>query len=508
MTNKVSIDENLISLAGKYSQFIHGEFQQGLGKVFPVINPSTESSVVEITGASVDQVESAINSANEAYLSGVWSGKSPQERVSILKQFCAALQSQEQDVLDTLVLESGAPRGNGKAIGSALQYAQVFHPLYQAQGILDLYLTLPEIKENPLPLSERISPMGTVVQSLRRYVPVGVVAAIAAYNFPMLTAIWKVLPALVTGNTVVLRPSPLTPITSLAIAKAAAAAGLPPGVLNVVMEEGLEGGKLLTTHPKVNMIAFTGSSAVGKSVMMQAAETMKRLQLELGGKSAQIFLPDAIEQAKGAALSVCTAHAGQGCVLGTRIFVPEENKQEVMEGMKAALESVVIGDTQDEATTMGPVISAAQVAKCEHFVAAAVEAGGRVVAGGKRPAHLEKGYFFEPTIIDAPDNKNPAAQEEIFGPVVTVIGYRDIDHAVEMANDSIYGLSGYVFGKDRNASLQVAMRLRTGAVNVNGGLLSCHVSSGGHGLSGIGRERGEEGLRIYQEMTCLNIGAV
>ncbi|MET0378224.1 MAG: aldehyde dehydrogenase family protein, partial [Spongiibacteraceae bacterium] len=232
---------------------------------------------------------------------------------------------------------------------------------------------------------------------------------------------------------------------------------------------------------------------------------IKRLQLELGGKSAQIFLPDRLEAARFAALSVCLAHAGQGCVLGTRVLVPAAQKQDVLAQMASSLEGLVIGDPADPKTQIGPVITAAQRDRCERYVAAAVAAGARVVAGGKRPAHLPNGFYFEPTILDVPDNSNPAAKDEIFGPVVSVIGYDSIDHAVEMANDSIYGLSGYVFGKDMRQALAVAERLRTGTVNINSSAMSAYASSGGFGASGIGRERGIEGIRAYQQIQVLNI---
>ena len=231
---------------------------------------------------------------------------------------------------------------------------------------------------------------------------------------------------------------------------------------------------------------------------------MKRLQLELGGKSAQIYLPDRIEAAFNAAIMVCMAHAGQGCVLGTRVFVPEAEKAKVLGAMQASMAHLKIGDSTDPTTTMGPVISEAQVARCERYVKLAVEAGATVVAGGKRADR--PGFYFEPTVLDVPDNKNPAAQEEIFGPVVAVIGYRDVDHAVEMANDSPLGLSGYVYGKDARLALDVAKRIRSGTVNVNTAMGSAYASSGGHKMSGVGRERGVEGIRAFQEIQVLNLG--
>lgn len=383
--------------------------------------------------------------------------------------------------------------------------AQFDAPLKMTRDLMRYYLTLPEVEQNPVPLLERIAPSGAFVESLKRHVPVGVVVAISAYNFPFFLNIWKVIPALMTGNSVVLRPSPLTPYSALVFAQAAEAAGLPPGILNIVIDAGHEGGVTLTTDARIDMVTFTGSSAVGERVAAQASKGIKRLQLELGGKSAQIFLPDRIEAARFAALSVCMAHAGQGCVLGTRILVPSAAKEQLLAQMAASLETLTIGDPADPRTQVGPVITAAQRDRCAHYVAAAVDAGARVVAGGKRPAHLDEGYYFEPTLLDLPDNRNPAAQDEIFGPVVGVIGYDSIDHAVEMANDSIFGLSGYVFGKDMRQAIEVAQRLRTGTVNVNSSAMSAYASSGGFGASGFGRERGVEGIRVYQQLQVLNI---
>jgi aldehyde dehydrogenase (NAD+) len=193
-------------------------------------------------------------------------------------------------------------------------------------------------------------------------------------------------------------------------------------------------------------------------------------------------------------------------VLGTRVFVPEESKEQVLEAMAAGFENLKIGVASDPATQLGPVISAGQRARCEHFTQAAGAGGGRVGHGGKRPEHLDKGFFFEPTVLDLPDNSNPAAQEEIFGPVVGVIGYRDLDHAVEMANDSRFGLSGWIHGKDKVKALEVGLKIRSGAVNVNGAIMSSYAPTGGIKMSGLGKERGRQGLREFQMTTTFNIG--
>jgi aldehyde dehydrogenase (NAD+) len=479
--------------------YLNGRAVGGEGERFAVINPGTEAVVGEVAGASASQIEAAIAGARRAFDSGVWSGLPASERVAALRRMMAYLASQRDRLIQIVVRECGCP------IASGTMFAQVHAPLQQALDTMELFLRLPEIEENPLPLAERTPPGRGSVQSLRRHAPLGVVAAISAYNAPFYINVWKVVPALVAGNCVVLRPSPLTPYSALIFAEAAQAAELPPGVLNIVAEAGAEGGITLSTHRDIDMVGFTGSSAVGKLLIAQAAPTMKRLQLELGGKSAQIYLPDSMEAARGAAAQVCLSHAGQGCVLGTRIFVPEAEKPRLLEAMAASVAGAVMGDPGDPSTTMGPVISAAQRDRCHRFVDLAVEAGARVVCGGKRPASPAKGYFFEPTILDTPDNKNPAAQEEIFGPVASVIGYRDVDHAVEMANDTVYGLSGYVFGKDAREAVAIAARLRTGTVNVNGGVFSAYSSSGGWRESGLGRERGIEGLRVYQQVQVINI---
>ena len=477
---------------------IDGRLVPGAGDPLRVFNPSTGAVTIEFAGASLDQVQAAIAAARVAADKGEWVALRPAERVTILRGFVDALTASTPALRDLIVTETGVP------VGSFALGAQVDGPLHQMHAMLDLYLTLPEIEDNPLPLDERINPFGGFVQSLRKRIPIGVVAAISAYNFPLHISLWKVVTALATGNTVVVRPSPLTPLSTLALADAAMASGLPAGVLNIVAEAGAAGALVMTTDPAVDMVSFIGSTEVGSKVAAQAAPSMKRLQLELGGKSAQIFLPDRIEAAFGAAAMVCMSHAGQGCVLGTRVFVPEADKPKVLAAMAASLAHAKIGDSTDPATTMGPVISEAQVQRCERYVRLAVEAGATVAAGGKRADR--PGYFFEPTVLDVPDNANPAAQEEIFGPVVAVIGYRDIDHAVEMANDSPLGLSGYVHGKDARAALAVAQRMRTGTVNINTFLGSPYASSGGHKMSGIGRERGVEGIRAFQEIQVLNLG--
>lgn len=479
--------------------YVDGQFIIGMGEELIVDNPSDGSEIARFSGCSPQQVERAVIAARGAFDRGDWSQRTMAERASTLHHLIETMEARAKEITAVLVAETGTP------LNSPVILAQFATPMRMAHEIIDLMVSLPEMEEHSLPLGERTNHLGHGVRSLRRYGPLGVVTGISAYNFPLHTGVWKALPALIAGNSVILRPNPLTPLSSLAFAEAAEAVGVPPGVLNIVMEAGVEGARLLTTHPYVDMISFTGSSSVGAQVATQAAATFKRVQLELGGKSAQIFLPDAVEGAPAAAASISTSHAGQGCVLGTRIFVPRERKDEIVAKAAAAVSALRQGRSDDPRTQVGPVISANQVARCEHFVKLAVEHGGRVAAGGKRPAHLNDGYYFEPTVLDLPDNSNPAAQEEIFGPVASFIGYRDVDHAVEMANDSRYGLSGYVFGGDSDEAFAVAQRIQSGAVHVNGALSSTYVPFGGIRASGIGHERGFEGMRLFQRMVIHSV---
>jgi acyl-CoA reductase-like NAD-dependent aldehyde dehydrogenase len=256
------------------------------------------------------------------------------------------------------------------------------------------------------------------------------------------------------------------------------------------------------------MVSFTGSTAVGRQILAQAAPTVKRVALELGGKSAQIYLPDAVERAARGAAAVVAATAGQACVAATRMLVPQARKDEVVEAVSRAYAAITVGAPTDPGALMGPVISAAQRARCERYIALARDNGGTVASGGNRPAGLERGYYIEPTVLDLPDNSNPAARAEIFGPIISIIGYRDLDDAVKIANDSDYGLSGQVYSADVAAATAVARRLRTGAVNVNAGLFSAYAPSGGYKQSGLGRERGPDGIRAFQEVKHMAIGAL
>jgi aldehyde dehydrogenase (NAD+) len=467
------------------------------GDRFPVEDPADESLVTEVVAAPAREVSRAIAEARRSFDEGVWSDLAARERARVLHAVLDHLETLHEKLVASMVAEAGQP------IVFA-EMAQYTSGLALARQTIDLYLRLAHEESNQVPLDELTK--GQITLSIRRYEPMGVVVAITPYNGAIIMAFQKLIAALMAGNSVILRPSPLTPISSLAFGVAAEAVGLPAGVLSVVIESGAAGAELLTTDPAVDMISFTGSTSVGRRILAQAAPTVKQVALELGGKSAQIYLPDGLQRVGAGAAMVVAMTAGQACVAATRMLVPEESKADVLETVAAVYGALKVGPPTDQTALIGPLITAAQRERCERYVALAEGAGGKVVVGGGRPAGLERGYYFEPTVLDLPDNANPAAQDEIFGPVLSVIGYKDVDDAVRIANDSPYGLSGQVYGADVATATSVARRIRTGAVTVNASLFNGYAPGGGYKQSGLGRERGVEGIRAFQELKHMWIG--
>ena len=473
--------------------YIAGRWVGG-DETLTVENPADESIVCDLPVTPLAEIERAVTEARRSFDEGIWASMPARDRAAVLRRLVDYLESVRAEWVATMVAEAGQP--TMFAEGAQYSAGMAF-----ARNTIDFYLSLPEEEANPVPVDDLVR--GRVAVSVRRYEPVGVVSAITPYNGAIIMGFQKLIPALMAGNSVILRPSPLTPISSLAFGAAAEAAGLPAGVLSVVIEAGSAGAEMLTTDPAVDMVSFTGSTAVGRQILAQAASTVKRVALELGGKSAQIYLADALHRVGQGAAAVVAMTSGQACVAATRMLVPNDRKDQVLESVSAAYRAIKVGPPSDATAMMGPLISAAQRERCERFVALAEEHGGKVVQGGGRPSGLDRGYYFEPTVLDLPDNSNPAAQEEIFGPVLGVIGYRDIDDAVRIANDSIYGLSSQVYGSDTLAATAVARRLRAGAANVNTGMFTAYAPSGGYKQSGLGRERGVEGIRAFQEVKHL-----
>ena len=468
-------------------------------RMFAVENPADETVAAEAGVTPVAEIERAITSAASAFDdgTGAWARLTSVERAQQLGVFLDFIETRREALIETMIAEAGQPR----RFAEGSQYSM---GLDLARSTLDLCVSLPDEEANPVPLDELTR--GRVALSIRRYEPIGVISAITPYNGAIIMAFQKLVPALMAGNSVVLRPSPLTPLSSMVFAEAAEAAELPAGVLSVVIEDGHSAAEVLTTHPAVDMVSFTGSTAVGRQILAQAAPTVKRVSLELGGKSAQIYLDNAVERAGLGAMMVVATTAGQACTAATRMLVPHAVKDDVLQAVAGTYESIKVGPPSDPTALMGPVIDARARERSERYVALAEEHGGKVVCGGRRPEGLERGYYFQPTVLDLPDNDNPAARDEIFGPVLSVIGYDEVDDAVRIANNSPYGLSAQVFGSDPAAATAVARRLRTGAVNVNTSMFTGYAPSGGYKQSGLGRERGVEGVREFQEVKHMVIG--
>jgi len=478
--------------------FIAGCALPGGGAALGVENPATEEVFTSVPTADPEQVEMALAAARLSFDSGVWASRPVAERVKTLGAMAQWLEQRRDELIDIAVREVGAPR-------SLAKLAQVGMALDQARQLPELFARLPEWEHNEMPLGELITGKD-VLLSIRQYEPVGVVTAITPYNFPMQTNIWKVFSALAAGCSVILRPSPLTPLSALALGEAALAADLPAGVLNVVVEAGTAGALQLTSDPRVDCVSFTGSTTVGRRIAAQAAPTVKRLVLELGGKSVQLYLPDAVDQVGTGAATVFCSHSGQACTAQTRVLVPHDAVGAALDKITSIIPFLKVGDPSDDATMIGPVISAGQRDRIESLVAAGIAAGATVVAGGKRPDALDRGYYVEPTVLLINDNANPVAQQEVFGPVITVQGYHDLDEAVAIANDSEYGLGGGVYTADLPAGLSVANRIRSGTVQVNRSAPTAYTPTGGYKQSGIGRERGVAGLREYQEVKHVVVG--
>jgi acyl-CoA reductase-like NAD-dependent aldehyde dehydrogenase len=485
-----------MAIIAEQRSYVAGRWVTG-DELLAVEDPADESHVGDVTVTPIPEIERAILEARRSFDEGVWADRAAADRAAVLHALLDHIAAGRETLVPTIMAEAGQPP-------RFAEMSQVQMGLAFARQTIDLYLSLAHEELNPVPVDDLVR--GRVALSVRRHEPIGVVSAITPYNGAIIMAFQKLIPALMAGNSVILRPSPLTPISSLAFGQAAEAVGLPAGVLSVVVEAGAAGAELMTSHPAVDMVSFTGSTTVGRKILAQAAPTVKRVALELGGKSAQIYLPDAIGRVGAGATAVVAASAGQACVAATRMLVPAEHKDEVVEAVSTAYAAITVGPPSDPKATMGPVISAGQRERCERFVALAEEHGGKVAFGGRRPDGLERGYYFEPTVLDLPDNANPAAQEEIFGPVIGILGYSDIDDAVRIANDTIYGLSGQVYGGDVAAAVAVARRLRTGAVNVNTGMFSAYAPGGGYKQSGLGRERGIDGIRAFQQVKHIAAG--
>jgi betaine-aldehyde dehydrogenase len=446
------------------------------GETYELVSPTTERLLGTLIQGSAVDVDLAVLAASAA-LGGPWSRMSPDERADILSALGHELAADGDELARTICAENGTP----------LAFSQTLQ-VPGSVGMLDYYAGLARgfaFEE------ERPGPGGPAVV---RKEPVGVIGAIVPWNAPLLLTVLKVAPALAAGCTVVLKPAPETTLSAFLFAECARRAGLPDGVLNVVAGAAAT-GEYLVTHPLVDKISFTGSTAAGRRIAGLCGERMCRVTLELGGKSAAIVCDDADFGAAAAVLArAAMTLSGQVCAAQTRVLVPASRHDEFVDAYVERVSGLRVGDPMEPDTVIGPLVSKRQRERVEGYIAEGRKAGAKAVLGGGRPVGLATGWYVEPTVFVGVDNRMTIAREEIFGPVACVIPYADTDEAVRIANDSPYGLSGSVYSEDRDRALDIARRVRTGGMTINGFRTSPTAPFGGFKGSGIGREMGPEGL--------------
>ncbi|MFC5751870.1 aldehyde dehydrogenase [Actinomadura rugatobispora] len=463
------------------------------GGTFPDVNPATEERIGVAADATAADMDAAIGAARAAFDGTDWAAD-PAFRARCLRQLQQALAKHAEELRATIVAEAGAP--------VALTHgAQLDIPVEGLGWVADLAERYAWTTD--LGVAE---PYGIRSHRYLRREPVGVVGAITPWNFPMQINLAKVGPALAAGNTVVLKPAPDTPYTATLLGRLAAEeTDLPPGVLNVVTSSRHEIGQLLAEDERVDMVSFTGSTATGRTVMRAGAGTIKKVFLELGGKSALLALDDAdLKKAVGNAAFQITTHAGQGCAILTRLVLPRSRYEEGLEMLVETLRGWPYGDPTDPGNLMGPLISERQRERVRGHIATGLREGARLALGGGVPAHLPTGHYVEPTVLADVHPDATVAQEEIFGPVIAVLAHDGDDDAVRIANNSRYGLSGMVVSASDERARAVAHRVRTGTISVNGGLFyGADAPFGGYRQSGVGRESGVAGFEEYLEIKTI-----
>jgi acyl-CoA reductase-like NAD-dependent aldehyde dehydrogenase len=464
------------------SHYYDGAWQPAAGNgSVDVLSSSTEAVVGRVPQGTPEDVNRAVAAARRGFER--WSQVSVEDRAQWLEQLAVALKPRVPQIAEVISHE----------VGTALSYStkvQVEFPIMMI-GMNARFLRSATLEED-------------LGHSLIVKEPIGVVACITPWNYPLHQVVCKIAPALAAGCTVVLKPAELAPLSAAILAEAAHEIGLPPGVLNIVFGEGKVVGEALVAHPDVDMVSFTGSLAAGRRVAAVAGDGIKKICLELGGKSAFIVLDDApFEKAIPAGVNNCMQNSGQTCSAWTRMLVPRSRHDEAVAAATAALDRLTLGDPFDPATRLGPLASAAQRERVIGYIEQGREDGATLVTGGKRPADRRSGYYVEPTIFSNVRPGMVIAQEEIFGPVLSVLPYDDEADAVRIANDSIYGLAGGVWSATKERALAVARQLRTGQVDINGGRFNALAPFGGYKKSGVGREIGPMALHEFFQLKAI-----
>jgi aldehyde dehydrogenase (NAD+) len=468
--------------ASRNAMYVGGRWVTPVGGgTLPVENPFTERIVARVPAGSAADVDRAVAAAVAAF--DGWAATPPAERAAHLQRLHAALATRAELVAGTVAAEQGSPLKFATAVQTGL-------PLAVLAGMVEL--------------AARAGGDETLGNSLVVREPVGVVGAITPWNYPLHQVVAKLAPALAAGCTVVLKPSELTPLVAQLLFDAVDEAALPPGVVNLVTGTGPVVGEALAGHPDVDMVSFTGSTVTGRRIAHLAADRIAKVALELGGKSANVILPDA-DLAKAVKVGVANAfiNAGQTCTAWTRMLVHRSVYADAVELAAAAAEKYLTGDPLDAATRLGPLVSAAQRDRVRGYLARGTAEGARVAAGGATAPVPDRGYFVPATVLADVTPDATVAQEEIFGPVLVVLPFDDDDDAVTIANNSRYGLAGAVWSADEERALAVARRIRTGAVDVNGGAFNPLAPFGGYRQSGIGRELGPHGIAEFQQLKAI-----
>ncbi|WP_093289701.1 aldehyde dehydrogenase family protein [Solimonas aquatica] len=476
--------------------YIDGKLRRAAGdKTYDNIGPWTGEVVGKAADASAEDIDEAIAAARRAFDTTDWSHQH-QQRFELVKKFCGIMQANREKLVQIARLEAGS------AIGAAFR-AQIDGALNGAKDLLECHAKVSWEKDLGVKNEYGFDTKRIVTQEA-----VGVVGAITPWNVPLYVNVGKVVAALLAGCTVVLKPAPDTPLMGAIMGEFAHEAGLPPGVFNVITSgHAAMAGEMLTRDPRVDLISFTGSTAVGKLIMQNGAPSLKRVFLELGGKSAYLVLDDCPNFPMVVASSMVVFHAGQGCAYPTRLLVPRSRYQEAVKVLEMAYAGFASkwGKFEEPSCIMGPLISKRQLDRVMGYIEIGKQEGARLLAGGKVATDKGAGFFMEPTCFVDVDNKMRIAQEEIFGPVLVVIPYEDDEDAIRIANDSIYGLGGAVWGSTPRA-LAVAKRIKAGALSVNGGMsITGDLPFGGYKQSGMGREWGVEGIEEFLETKAIGI---
>jgi acyl-CoA reductase-like NAD-dependent aldehyde dehydrogenase len=463
--------------------YINGAWIPSTGKgAIDVINPTTEEVIGRVPEGTAEDIDKAVAAAKAAFES--WSQLSPGERVKYIQAISAQLATRQDAIAETIAREVGMPL--------------MFSKMIQAGAPMMTFMSIPGIVAETK-FEE------TIGNSLVVKEPVGVVGCITPWNYPLHQIAAKVAPALAAGCTVVVKPSEVAPLNAFMLAEAIEAAGLPKGVFNLVTGFGPVVGEALAAHPDVDMISFTGSTRAGKRVSELAAQTVKRVALELGGKSPNIILDDAdFERAVTDGVTKCYQNSGQTCSALTRMLVPRDKLAQTEQIAAKAAQTFTTGDPFAATTLLGPLVSETQHQRVRNYIQKGIDEGAKLVTGGLDKAH-DKGYFVEPTVFSNVTTDMTIAQEEIFGPVLSIIPYDDEEDAIRIANDSVYGLAGGVWSGDPERAKRVARRMRTGQVEINGGAFNLMAPFGGYKQSGRGRELGKYAIEEFLEIKSLQL---